>query len=663
MGYVTPEYSWKETADEVYVRAYIQGVPRQSFDVFVTSCFLKVNAPPYFFSCDLEGEIDESTCVVLLDSSGVEFQCKKFQPGKLWGQLVRNLTSETKHDIARRRFVSAQATYGRAKLQRSSEVEARANTDNLQLKKQWELDQKQQSVIYERMEAELTAERDGVRSWRGHESYRVSKAHFCAEIDENIDDDVENGYKTEVMLKRNNSKDDRTPDVCVDRIQLASCNTQSKPATAELCPDATISAGNKNAHTKSQNHTPSQSFEINDRTSEVNEVRWLSPRSPIRVCLDFTKLENDHMPARESRELKFHQLKQKDDIGKTVDDDHVKSLTAVDVSEHEPIFVKDKGDTFFRAGNYLSAISAYTQAVNVEKRTKGPSETLTRLYANRAACFLNDNQPQEAIDDCTAALYLLESIDISSSSREQVVIDARRQKLLVRRAKGHVEINKLHHARADLSAALNVGEYRTDVARDLEEVRLCSILLDSSSLRCLGDARYRAKNFTGAIHAYSLALALAEDIEHLVKAEILVNRAACRISLSDYEGACGDCGTALNLILCGGVDTLKKHERLRSVPSCRAGLIHDDTTYGEVNIADRCNSMLDALLIKVLHCRGAAAFHMQRYHHAISDYKIAAGLMIEETAAKMNSDISAIKRVAVKCAEEKFHVRPHTLKG
>jgi hypothetical protein len=54
---------------------------------------------------------------------------------------------------------------------------------------------------------------------------------------------------------------------------------------------------------------------------------------------------------------------------------------------------------------------------------------------------------------------------------------------------------------------------------------------------------------------------------------------------------------------------------------------------------------------------------MQRYHHAISDYKIAAGLMIEETAAKMNSDISAIKRVAVKCAEEKFHVRPHTLKG
>ena len=122
MGYLTPAHSWHETNDEVCVRVYIQGIPRQTFDVFATSCFLKVNAPPYYFACDLEDEIDQNTCVVIVDSHGVEFKCKKFQPGKRWGQLMRFVTPRTKNDIARRRLVSVQATYGRANVSRAAAV-------------------------------------------------------------------------------------------------------------------------------------------------------------------------------------------------------------------------------------------------------------------------------------------------------------------------------------------------------------------------------------------------------------------------------------------------------------------------------------------------------------------------------------------------------------
>ena len=125
-----------------------------------------MNAPPYYFACDLEDEIDQNTCVVIVDSHGVEFKCKKFQPGKRWGRLMRFVTPQTKNDIARRRLVSVQATYGRANVSRAAAVALSAEEGKAQLTKQWKLNQKHRNIIQERAEAELTTERNIARSWR-----------------------------------------------------------------------------------------------------------------------------------------------------------------------------------------------------------------------------------------------------------------------------------------------------------------------------------------------------------------------------------------------------------------------------------------------------------------------------------------------------------------
>ena len=60
MGFITPSHVWEETDSEVTVLVEVKGVPRSSFDVFASSAFLKVNAPPYLFSCDLEGDIADA---------------------------------------------------------------------------------------------------------------------------------------------------------------------------------------------------------------------------------------------------------------------------------------------------------------------------------------------------------------------------------------------------------------------------------------------------------------------------------------------------------------------------------------------------------------------------------------------------------------------------
>ena len=53
---------------------------------------------------------------------------------------------------------------------------------------------------------------------------------------------------------------------------------------------------------------------------------------------------------------------------------------AVNTPEREPVFLKDKGDAFFRAGNARSALEAHTAAVDAE-RDALPDARL-RLHAN-----------------------------------------------------------------------------------------------------------------------------------------------------------------------------------------------------------------------------------------------------------------------------------------
>ena len=131
-----------------------------------------------------------------------------------------------------------------------------------------------------------------------------------------------------------------------------------------------------------------------------------------------------------------------------------------DITEREPIFLKDKGDAFFKAGNYRSALSAYSQAVDTEKQAPHPDGTLVRLYANRAACCLKGGDAQSAAEDCTAALHLLESEELDTDTGTRWSPEAcrkQRLKLLVRRAKAFAEFNELAAAAADLTAAARLS--------------------------------------------------------------------------------------------------------------------------------------------------------------------------------------------------------------
>jgi len=57
---------------------------------------------------------------------------------------------------------------------------------------------------------------------------------------------------------------------------------------------------------------------------------------------------------------------------------------AGDVSEEDPVWLKAKGDDFFRSGDCRSAVNAYSAAIDAD-------EQMTACYSNRSACFLKLN--------------------------------------------------------------------------------------------------------------------------------------------------------------------------------------------------------------------------------------------------------------------------------
>lgn len=70
------------------------------------------------------------------------------------------------------------------------------------------------------------------------------------------------------------------------------------------------------------------------------------------------------------------------------------------MAERQPLFLKDKGDALFQAGNFEGAVNAYSKALELDPE-------MVPGYSNRAACFLKLGKFTEAAADCTKTLELL----------------------------------------------------------------------------------------------------------------------------------------------------------------------------------------------------------------------------------------------------------------
>ncbi len=210
--------------------------------------------------------------------------------------------------------------------------------------------------------------------------------------------------------------------------------------------------------------------------------------------------------------------------------------SSTNVSEMNPIWLKQKGDDFFRGGDYLSAINAYSEAFEKDAH-------LVQALSNRSLCYLNLGEMQRCICDGDEALRMVEStIQLSLNASEK---NSFKKKLLTRLATAHFQMSHegLHHcevALKHLNQALSIDTSDEFLKRDIKRGNL---LFDALTLKSQGDAFLANEQVDDAIAIYKKAL--LQDSSLLCA---IVNCASAHLVRGDLEECIRLCGDVLDVL-------------------------------------------------------------------------------------------------------------------
>ncbi|KAK4474982.1 hypothetical protein MN116_002084 [Schistosoma mekongi] len=121
--------------------------------------------------------------------------------------------------------------------------------------------------------------------------------------------------------------------------------------------------------------------------------------------------------------------------------------------------LKDRANTFFKAGNCKKAVELYSQAINVAK-------DYDILYTNRAQAYLRLDQPDLSLKDCDTALLLFpEAQNLNSDTKSKAnnhVSNPRLAKVHLHRGKALMSLNRPSEALSAYSLSRYYSASKSD---------------------------------------------------------------------------------------------------------------------------------------------------------------------------------------------------------
>ena len=258
-----------------------------------------------------------------------------------------------------------------------------------------------------------------------------------------------------------------------------------------------------------------------------------APRPTAKVELNFSKGKRS-MPARERLETDEEvALREAEDLRQK----KLQNPDAKGPAEDQGLWLKQRGDHFYRTRDYRAAINAYSSCVELDKKCG-------LAYSNRGLCHLRLMMFAECIADTTTGFDLLKRTKLEGKDEEErEQVNMQKCRCLLRRGIAHVRLGMTDNALGDVDAAAKLAPDSEELKDDLEELRRAVSESASVRLKGEGDALFKSGDAQGAIEKYTAA---AEEDEGLF--QVLSNRAACHLSLEDYASCVEDCTGALNII-------------------------------------------------------------------------------------------------------------------
>jgi len=402
MPIVVKDFTWSETETEVAVVVPLKGVRPAKADVYSTATYIKVNYPPYLFEADLLHPVDDVESKAEIGDGKVKFVLKKAE-AVIWGELV--LKDVDKATLRARREQSQEASFKRQVDDKKAATEAATKRQSAAVRKQMDLDAGQRKALQNAKDLE--------------------KGKFSEAMDEVAAADAEREAKLQAAAAAKRKGARKAKQKAGDTAAAATAAAKhggggggaaaAGPAKKPEGPTALRKTG-----TISIKFTPRAFVTAARESHAVEESEWLEKQAAARKAVQEAK----------------------DAVDSGIADD--------------PLWLKDKGNEFFKAGNYQSAVNAFTAAVTLDPK-------MAPLYSNRAAAHMKMNDFHAGAQDCSKAISLLTP-----------PVDANRRSRLIaysRRAAALSALEDYESAINDIQIAISLDPENTSLAADLATLR------------------------------------------------------------------------------------------------------------------------------------------------------------------------------------------------
>lgn len=265
--------------------------------------------------------------------------------------------------------------------------------------------------------------------------------------------------------------------------------------------------------------------EVEEIEDEVVEEQESAPepelpqiREKKDVKMGFTEKKFAHLPAREShfKEAPYPKSKK---IEKKADDVYI------DIEDKDPLWLKDKGDHFYKRNDFHSALNAYCKSIENDKEF-----LMSRL--NRATTFLRVRSFIACVDEVADIERIIDSVSKKDREEDQIYYDKIMGRALVRRAAANAWLSQFDLAVADLEHAKKFDGVFTEeeynaLDRDIESINTRK---KSQATKVQGDILFATNKLSEALETYTAAL---EEDPHNEYA--LSNIGVIYLKRQDYE--------------------------------------------------------------------------------------------------------------------------------
>ena len=467
-------YTWTQTADSVTITIPMKRVPASKVDVYLSETFVKINAAPIklVIALDLLKPIAYQSSKNRIQMRDDGLEVYLLKAEPAdWPQLC---FVDNKENLKKRREESMTKEKKETEAKAKLAEKKKADMDQLALNEHMALTEAQRKHIRSKKEEEKSKAEQEL--YETLEKVDVSKPHALVE-----EVSTDPRYQTLVVKPKEARKMDIFSEDDTKTIQAVSTTI-----TAKIREKATIKLG------------------------------FTEKKYPLLAARE-TQLKEPPLPRTASQMQKNSKEE------------------PLSFEEKNPLWLKEKGDNFFSNGDFISALNAYTKALEGD-------QTFVKCYLNRATCYLKLRAYKNCVGDCEKieSLFEKQKKDDDMEFYEKAVMRS-----YVKKGAALCWMGCFEEALASYDKAITFSSRMTEaeantLKRDIEKIKGRS---DALKKKESADILLQEAKLLEAIDAYKALLEIDPENEY-----IYANMSLAFLKLSNHEQCIEHCNKALKIV-------------------------------------------------------------------------------------------------------------------